>query len=375
MEGEVKVQVQNQNLLEWIVRKLKLASSGDSTILVLSYIDDPNRILLSQPIERIQYSCLWSEGGIGFDVIFWEDSTTWSFLTTSPKQADDWVNTINRCVGSSLHSSGSGENESLKVEKNAVELFESEEKSKRGKSHPILNLSPPPQDEEEEEEKVHHVDQYNQNHERVLVRGMFESESEEDERVLKVRVEYEEQMVRLREDIHTLRHLYERRSREDKGKIAKLEEEVSRVRREEGERVRGLMVEVEEERKSCLHLRYQITSLQKTSGSKEEIREGEIRRLRREGKEVEIEMGVLEGEVERLKEMVREKHTKEQSLFSENEELKRRVRESNLSHQLRQEEFGMLEREVERLIKEREEMRMELQRMDRIVYGGKGKNR
>jgi len=30
---------------------------------------------------------------------------------------------------------------------------------------------------------------------------------------------------------------------------------------------------------------------------------------------------------------------------------------------------------VERLIKEREEMRMELQRMDRIVYGGKGKNR
>ena len=87
--------------------------------------------------------------------------------------------------------------------------------------------------------------------------------------------------------------------------------------------MRGLMVEVEGERKSCLHLRYQITSLQKTSGSKEEIREGEIRRLKREGKEVEIEMGVLEGEVERLKEMVREKHTKEQSLFSENEELKK----------------------------------------------------
>ena len=126
---------------------------------------------------------------------------------------------------------------------------------------------PPLPQDEEEEEKVHHVDQYHQNHERVLVRGMFESESEEDERVLKVRIEYEEQMVRLREDIHTLRHLYERRSREDKGKIAKLEEEVRRVRREEGERVRGLMVEVEGERKSCLHLRYQITSLQKTSGS------------------------------------------------------------------------------------------------------------
>ena len=169
--------------------------------------------------------------------------------------------------------------------------------------------------------------------------------------------------------LFTIQETYEAKWREEKTVLKQVKREFETARQHWQEEKGELLLRLQEEGNAFRQLRQEVMLLQKRRGNEQSDWQGELKRMKREEELWREERLLLEQEVEVLKEKLRSRYHRESELLAERELLVRRGKEREMEVQVRREEVRVLEREGERLMREREELTVELTRMDELVYG------
>ena len=335
-EGSVKIQTQrSDSLLDWESRKLVV--EADSSHILLLDEEDEESHGVREEMEKLDYASLWSEGAIGFDVVF-KSGLSWSLLVTTPLEATHWVETINKCI-SLVSSKGFEEVKSdplsLKNEENVLTASSTEESKMSALTleHPFQPIPPsrkrvtiqetmlestlestmdgyeeesglsglafPEQSKSNKENEPSH-------HQSILKptdttfsnpHSVSPTTKCKEESLLALQYAHQEERLTWQNELSALKERYEQQLREERKQHRSARRSWEESRQVWLSEKEELMAHVEEEGEAFRQLRKEVALLQKKRGSREGQLSSELRRLERERELGEEEREVLEQEM------------------------------------------------------------------------------